>query len=72
MAADKAYYETVLAVSGPEGANITFPSYCAERRFMLTGSQIHIGRRSASRGLDPEIDLTGPPPTPVSAGCTRS
>lgn len=32
-----------------------------ERRFALTGSRVRIGRRSASRGLVPEIDLSGPP-----------
>src|SRR5262249_59075719 len=38
--------------------------YCPERRFPLTGSQMRIGRRSRSRGLEPEIDLTGPPADP--------
>ena len=42
----------------------TFPSYYAERRFQLVGNQMRIGRRSVSRGLAPEIDLTGPPADP--------
>src|ERR1039458_3919500 len=58
------YYEQVQAVSGPEGAAVAFPSYCAERRFALLGNQMRIGRRSVSRGLAPEIDLTGPPSDP--------
>ncbi len=64
VGADRAYYEQVQAVTGPEGAAVTFPSYCAERRFQLVGNQMQIGRRSVSRGLAPEIDLTGPPADP--------
>jgi pSer/pThr/pTyr-binding forkhead associated (FHA) protein len=54
----------VLAVTGPEGAAVAFPSYYTERRFQLLGNQVRIGRRSVSRGLAPEIDLTGPPADP--------
>jgi hypothetical protein len=61
VSADRDYYESVRAASGPEGEAIQFPAYYAERRFRLSGSQMRIGRRSVSRGLDPEIDLTGPP-----------
>ena len=64
VGADRAYYERVQALTGPEGAAVTFPSYCAERRFQLVGNQMRIGRRSVSRGLAPEIDLTGPPSDP--------
>jgi hypothetical protein len=64
VGADRAYYERVQAVTGPEGAAVAFPSYCAERRFQLVGNQMRIGRRSVSRGLSPEIDLTGPPADP--------
>ena len=64
VGADRAYYERVQAVTGPEGAAVAFPSYCAERRFQLVGNQMRIGRRSVSRGLAPEIDLTGPPADP--------
>lgn len=64
VGADRAYYERVQAVTGPEGAAVTFPSYYAERRFQLVGTQMRIGRRSVSRGLAPEIDLTGPPADP--------
>ena len=63
-AADRAYFESVRAASGPDGAAVTFPAYCAERRFRLIGNQMRIGRRSVSRGLEPEIDLTGPPADP--------
>jgi hypothetical protein len=64
VGADRAYYERVKAVTGSEGAAVAFPSYCAERRFQLVGNQMRIGRRSVSRGLSPEIDLTGPPADP--------
>ncbi len=55
------YYESVLAAGGPDAAGLQFPGYCPERRFRLTGPEMRVGRRSASRGLEPEIDLTGPP-----------
>jgi FHA domain len=62
--ADRAYYDSVTSSGGPDAALVTFPPYCPERRFALTGREMRIGRRSASRGLTPEIDLTGPPLDP--------
>jgi hypothetical protein len=62
--ADRAYYDAVTASGGPDAASVTFPPYSPERRFTLTGREMQIGRRSASRGLNPEIDLTGPPLDP--------
>jgi pSer/pThr/pTyr-binding forkhead associated (FHA) protein len=64
VAADRVYYEMVQAASGGGGTDIPFPPYCPERRFQLTGNEMRIGRRSPSRGLEPEIDLTGPPTDP--------
>lgn len=64
VGADRAYYEQVQALTGPQGAAVTFPAHCAERRFQLVGNQMRIGRRSESRGLAPEIDLSGPPADP--------
>ena len=61
VTADRAYYDSVQAASGPEAASIGFPAGCAERRFRLSGTEVRIGRRSVSRGIEPEIDLTGPP-----------
>jgi FHA domain len=63
-AADRGYFDSVSAAGGPEVAMIQFPRYCPERRFRLTGREMRIGRRSTSRGIDPEIDLTGPPTDP--------
>jgi hypothetical protein len=45
----------------PGAEPVPFPAYCPERRFVLTGSEMLIGRRSRSRGIEPAIDLTGPP-----------
>lgn len=51
-------------MSGPDGEAIDFPAYCAERQFTLSGAAMKIGRHSTSRGVYPEIDLTGPPTDP--------
>jgi FHA domain len=64
VTADRAYYDSVLAADGPDVATLDFPAYCPERRFQLTGTEMRIGRRSVSRGLEPEIDLSGPPADP--------
>jgi hypothetical protein len=64
VTADRAYYDSVISDSGPDAASIEFPPYCPERRFRLSGREMRIGRRSVSRGLEPEIDLTGPPADP--------
>jgi FHA domain len=68
VTADRDYFDRVVAVGGPEAAAISFPPYCPERRFSLgtsrAGEEKQIGRHSASRGIDPAIDLTGPPTDP--------
>jgi hypothetical protein len=64
VASDQAYFENVVAAGGPDAATLTFPAYCPERRFRLAGPEMRIGRRSVSQGLEPEIDLTGPPTDP--------
>ena len=64
VTADRAYYDSVIAEAGPDASSIEFPGYCPERRFRLVSREMRIGRRSVSRGLDPEIDLTGPPADP--------
>jgi hypothetical protein len=63
-AADRAYYDQVIAQGGPDAHAVAFPPYCPERSFPLTGEQVRIGRRSRSRPAQPEIDLTGPPEDP--------
>src|SRR6185503_16595917 len=57
--ADRAWFDEVRRQPGLDVAALEFPRYAAERRFVLAGAQMAIGRRSASRGTSPEIDLTG-------------
>lgn len=64
VAADRAYYDSVRAVSDQDAASISFPAQVPERRFRLSGTEVRIGRRSVSRRIEPEIDLTGPPTDP--------
>ena len=64
VTADRSYFDSVMAAGGPQTAGLEFPEYCPERRFRLQGPEMRIGRRSVSRGLEPEIDLTGPPIDP--------
>lgn len=64
IVADRAYFDTVMAQMGPDAARLTFPPYCPERRVPLIGDQIRIGRRSTSRAILPEIDLSAPPEDP--------
>jgi pSer/pThr/pTyr-binding forkhead associated (FHA) protein len=64
VTADRDYFDSVRAASGEEAEGIGFPAYCPERRYRLSGNEVRIGRRSASRGIEPEIDLTGPPSDP--------
>ncbi len=53
--ADREYYETV------ESDGIDFPATSRPRTFALDGDEVRIGRRSTSRGIEPEVDLTEPP-----------
>ncbi|MGB3443296.1 MAG: FHA domain-containing protein, partial [Actinophytocola sp.] len=64
VTADRAYYDSVMAVDGPDASGITFPAYCPDRHFPLQGKQVSIGRQSRSRGIMPDIDLIGPPEDP--------
>lgn len=64
VASDHAYFEDVVAAGGQDAATLEFPGYCPERRIRLAGPKMHIGRRSAAQGVEPEIDLTGPPMDP--------
>jgi pSer/pThr/pTyr-binding forkhead associated (FHA) protein len=64
ITADRGYFDRVVAAGAPDAGIIQFPRYCPERRFRLEGTEMRIGRRSTSRGIEPEIDLTGPPTDP--------
>ena len=50
---DREYYEMV----DPE--DMEFPATTYTRRLPLVGDHVRIGRRSASKGIQPEIDLSG-------------
>jgi len=51
-------------VHGRSGSDVPFPAHASERRIPLVGKQMRIGRRSAARGLELEIDLAEPPVDP--------
>jgi hypothetical protein len=59
--ADRAYYDRMRAAADADAEEVPFPAFCPERRFALTAPQVLIGRQSRSRGIEPDIDLTGPP-----------
>ena len=59
VTADRAFHARMQSDPGADA--VPFPAYCPERRFVLTGTEMLIGRRSRSRGIEPAIDLTGPP-----------
>jgi hypothetical protein len=61
ITADRAYYDSVQVAGDSDAGDIDFPEDYAERRIPLTGTEIRIGCRSASKGIEPEIDLKGPP-----------
>jgi pSer/pThr/pTyr-binding forkhead associated (FHA) protein len=64
VAADHGYYDRMKAVRGRSGMDVAFPAHASERRIPLIGKQMRIGRRSAARELEPEIDLAEPPVDP--------
>lgn len=55
VAADRDFYERVLAREGPD--IVDFPSFFPERRIELHGTLL-IGRRNVGQGVEPEIDLS--------------
>jgi hypothetical protein len=60
VTADRAYYEAVRAEGMLDHSKVQFPDHYPERRFPLSGTEARIGRRSATRGTHPDIDLSGP------------
>jgi hypothetical protein len=66
--ADRAWFAEVCRRNGPDAGALQFPAFSTERRFALDSPQMSIGRRSRSRGITPEIDLSASPVDPgVSA-----
>jgi hypothetical protein len=64
VSADRAYFDTVVAVDAKPAEPISFPEGLPERRIPLAGDEVRIGRRSSTLKVDPEIDLYGPPRDP--------
>jgi hypothetical protein len=64
VTSDRPYFDRMELKRGLTGPAVTFPAFSTERRFQLSGKQMRIGRRSAVRGVEPEIDLSGPPVDP--------
>jgi pSer/pThr/pTyr-binding forkhead associated (FHA) protein len=60
VTADRGYYDIVQAENTADAGKIEFPDHYRERRFALSGTEALIGRRSATLGTQPEIDLAGP------------
>jgi pSer/pThr/pTyr-binding forkhead associated (FHA) protein len=68
VTSDRTYYDRMQLKRAPAGLSVPFPAVRTERRFKLAGKQMRIGRRSAARAVDPEIDLSG---SPVDPGISR-
>jgi serine/threonine protein kinase len=60
VTADREYYDRIQAVNDSDNESISFPNDLPERRIPLLGTEILIGRRSKTRGIEPEIDLGDP------------
>ena len=61
VGSDRDYYDKRM-IKGLDWSSVEFPAYATEQRIPLAGTQMRIGRRSAARDLEPEIDLAGPSP----------
>jgi serine/threonine protein kinase len=64
VSADRDYYDRIQAVNDSDSESISFPGDIPERRIPLAGDELLIGRRSVSKGIEPDIDLIGPPRDP--------
>jgi hypothetical protein len=60
VASDRVYYDRMKAVRSLHDSDVAFPAHAPERRIPLAGKQMRIGRWSAARELEPEIDLAEP------------
>ena len=65
VGSDRIYYDNV---KGMNRSVTGFPDDITERRILLGGNRMRIGRRSTVRGLEPEIDLAD---QPVDQGVSR-
>ncbi|MFC3998183.1 FHA domain-containing protein [Nocardiopsis sediminis] len=65
IGADPAYYQALADRGVLDPAAIRFPAHPGLRRLPLNKKRIHVGRRSAARGIVPDIDLGVPPEDPA-------
>lgn len=59
--ADRTFFDRMQSHDGPDARTLTFPAVYPPRTFTLTAEQVFIGRRSKSRGIEPDIDLSAAP-----------
>ncbi|HZE37858.1 MAG TPA: FHA domain-containing protein [Stackebrandtia sp.] len=59
--ADRVFFDRMRSHDGPDATNLRFPAVYPPRTFTLDAEQVFIGRRSRSRGIDPDIDLSAAP-----------
>jgi hypothetical protein len=59
VSSDRFHFDRMQEAGGQYGPAVAFPAHTSERRIRLTGTQMRIGRRSATREVQPEIDLAG-------------
>jgi len=62
--ANRDYHAHMIASASQYAELVDIPDNYPKRHFVLNGSRLLIGRRSRSRGIEPDIDLTGPPEDP--------
>jgi hypothetical protein len=60
--ADRPYFDSLVRAKKEQARSAQFPDSWPELDIRLAGQQVQIGRRSTSKGLKPDIDLSGPPP----------
>jgi len=61
VTADRQYFDSMQVSDESGGRTVEFPADSPPRTVRLAGQQMEIGRRSASDGSKPDIDLGGPP-----------
>lgn len=62
--ANRDYHAHMIASASQFAELVDIPGNYPKRHFALNGSQLLIGRRSRSRGIEPDIDLSGTPEDP--------
>ncbi|WP_460861299.1 FHA domain-containing protein, partial [Nocardiopsis coralliicola] len=61
ITADPAFFQSMADRGMLDPNSLDFPAQTPRRHVPLNRPEVHIGRRSRRRGIQPEIDLGGPP-----------